>query len=99
MDNKPVEACPPSAIYRTRKFVQRNKGFAAAAAAVSVVLLGGIVGTSGVTVWGLNEKVHAEQQAIRANALATELEVQKEEIKSKSLVLLEAVSEKRLRRR
>ncbi len=91
LDNKPVEACPPSAIYRTRKFVQRNKGFAAAAAAVSVVLLGGIVGTSGVTVWALNEKVHAEQEAIRATALAKELEVQKEEIKSKSLVLLEAV--------
>jgi non-specific serine/threonine protein kinase/serine/threonine-protein kinase len=47
--DEPVLAGPPSAGYRLRKFVQRNKGPVLAAAVVLLALLGGIAGTT----WGL----------------------------------------------
>src|SRR5436853_3371230 len=52
--DEPVMACPPSAGYRLRKFVRRNKGPVLAAAIIFVLLVGGIVGTT----WGL---IRAEQ--------------------------------------
>jgi serine/threonine protein kinase/DNA-binding SARP family transcriptional activator len=55
--DEPVQACPPSAAYRLRKFVRRNKGPIAAAALVVLALVGGIIGTS----W----------QAMRATAAKT----------------------------
>jgi serine/threonine protein kinase/WD40 repeat protein len=61
--DEPVLACPPSAAYRLRKFVRRNRGPAAAVALVAVALVGGIVGTT----WGL---VHAANA--RAETLAEE---------------------------
>jgi WD40 repeat protein len=39
--DQPVEACPPSAIYRLRKFARRNKTTLTAAIIVATVLLGG----------------------------------------------------------
>jgi serine/threonine protein kinase len=44
--DEPVAATPPSAMYRTRKFVKRNKGACAAAAAVLAALVVGVVGAS-----------------------------------------------------
>ena len=41
-----VEACPPSARYRIRKFVRRNRGPVLAASLVLVALAGGIAGTT-----------------------------------------------------
>ena len=58
LDDEPVQACPPSAAYRLRKFVRRNKGPVLAAALVLLALLGGIVGTT----WGL---VRADQRPAR----------------------------------
>jgi serine/threonine protein kinase len=46
LQHEPVLAGPPSAAYRLRKFVRRNRGAMAAAAAVVLALLGGIAGTS-----------------------------------------------------
>src|SRR5216110_288794 len=37
--DEPVEACPPSAAYRLRKFAQRNRGAVLAAAAVAAAVL------------------------------------------------------------
>jgi WD40 repeat protein/tRNA A-37 threonylcarbamoyl transferase component Bud32 len=54
-----VEARPPSAGYRLRKFVRRRRGPVAAAAVVLAVLLAGIAGTT----WGL---VRAERSRARA---------------------------------
>jgi serine/threonine protein kinase/Tfp pilus assembly protein PilF len=44
--DEPVLACEPSAVYRLKKFVQRNKGAVLAAAVVLLTMLGGIIGTS-----------------------------------------------------
>jgi serine/threonine protein kinase len=41
-----VQACPPTAGYRLRKFLRRNKGPVLAAAVVVLALMGGVVGTT-----------------------------------------------------
>ena len=56
-----VQACPPSAAYRLKKFVRRNKGPVVAATLVLLALLGGISGTT----WGM---FRAEHQRLLAEA-------------------------------
>jgi serine/threonine protein kinase/WD40 repeat protein len=57
--DEPVHACPPSAGYRLRKFVRRNKGPVLAASLLLVALLSGIVGTT----WGMIRATDAETEA------------------------------------
>src|SRR5262249_19334990 len=57
--DEPVQACPPSAGYRLRKFVRRHQGPVLAAALLVLVLVGGIVGTA----WGLVQARSAEAAA------------------------------------
>jgi len=58
LDDEPVIACPPSTVYRVKKFVRRNKGFVSAAAIVLLVLCAGIIGTG----WGLVRAERARQR-------------------------------------
>jgi serine/threonine protein kinase/tetratricopeptide (TPR) repeat protein len=83
LSDQPVQAGPPSASYRLRKFVRRNKGPVAAGGALAALLVLGTLGTS----IGLVRAVQAERkatiaagQARTAQALATHrlLEVTKE---------------------
>jgi eukaryotic-like serine/threonine-protein kinase len=60
--DEPVQACPPSAGYRLRKFLRRNKGPVVAAAALAMLLVLGIVGTSLGMAWALQ----AERLAVAA---------------------------------
>ena len=46
LDNLPVEAGPPGAAYRLRKFAYRNREAVAAAAVLVVVLTLGLLGTT-----------------------------------------------------
>lgn len=66
--DEPVEARPPSARYRFRKFVLRNKGAVIAASLILLMLIGGIVGTS----WGLYQAEAARRdealQRVRAES-------------------------------
>jgi WD40 repeat protein/serine/threonine protein kinase len=61
LDDEPVQACPPSAGYRFRKFARRNKGPVLAASLVLAALVIGIVGTT----WGMIRATHAEADAVR----------------------------------
>jgi serine/threonine protein kinase/tetratricopeptide (TPR) repeat protein len=54
--DEPVQAGPPSALYRLKKFVRRNRGPVLAAGLVLLALVAGIVGTT----W---QAVRAEQRA------------------------------------
>src|SRR5947208_9901032 len=53
LNDEPVQACPPSAWYRLRKFARRNKGPVAAGVALAALLALGIVGTSIGLAWAL----------------------------------------------
>ncbi len=64
LQNEPVEASPPSAAYRFRKFVRRNRLAVAAAAAVFLVLLAGIVGTT-VGLVRAQREANAARQVVR----------------------------------
>jgi tetratricopeptide (TPR) repeat protein len=46
LDDDPVEACPPSAVYRLKKLVRRNRGVLTATVLVATALILGIVGTT-----------------------------------------------------
>jgi WD40 repeat protein/serine/threonine protein kinase len=54
LSDEPVQACPPSAGYRLRKFAQRNRGPVTAGLALAALLLLGTVGTSIGLAWALN---------------------------------------------
>lgn len=64
--NEPVAACPPSATYRLRKFVRRNRGPVLAAGVVFLSLIAGIAAAS----WGLVRADRARQAEARQRWLA-----------------------------
>jgi len=68
LNEEPVEACPPSAAYRIRKFSRRNKGALITTAIVAISLVTGTV----VAAWQANiaQKAAqlADENAQRANA-------------------------------
>jgi tRNA A-37 threonylcarbamoyl transferase component Bud32 len=73
LNSEPITARPPSAAYRFRKAVRRNKLAFAAAAAVALALLLGIIATGWGLSWALRERATAEQEratAERQRALA-----------------------------
>jgi eukaryotic-like serine/threonine-protein kinase len=57
-----VQACPPSAAYRARKFIRRNRGPVLAGLLVVLALVGGIVGTT----IGLVRAERARKDAVTA---------------------------------
>ncbi|MEL7500680.1 MAG: serine/threonine-protein kinase [Planctomycetota bacterium] len=46
LSDEPVEACPPSASYKLRKFVKKNRSLVAAGSIMLLLLVAGIIGTS-----------------------------------------------------
>ena len=81
LNDEPVEACPPSAAYRFKKLAQRNKRALSAAAAVALVLILGIVGTSWQAIRATQaeslaqgEAEQARTQAAKANAVVNLLQ-------------------------
>jgi serine/threonine protein kinase/tetratricopeptide (TPR) repeat protein len=63
LTDEAVEACPPSAAYRLRKFVRRNRAGVMAAAAVMAALVGGAVVSIGLATWALRAERHARTAA------------------------------------
>jgi tetratricopeptide (TPR) repeat protein len=68
LNDEAVQACPPSAGYRLRKFLRRNRGAVIAACVILLCLLVGIVATSSALVWALRER------DAKARALVAETE-------------------------
>ncbi len=66
LDDEPVVAGPPSAGYRLRKFVRRNRTGVMTACAVLALLLAGIAGTT----WGLFREQAAKQAESQQRQLA-----------------------------
>jgi serine/threonine protein kinase/tetratricopeptide (TPR) repeat protein len=57
--DEPVQACPPSASYRVKKFVRRNKATVVAASLVFLALTTGVVGAT----WGMIRSNAARKQS------------------------------------
>jgi len=78
LDDEPVQACPPSGVYRLRKFARRNKAALATAAVVSFVVLLAVVNLTVATatvvvvalVLGIAVSTSQAVRAIRAEKLA-----------------------------
>jgi tetratricopeptide (TPR) repeat protein len=72
--DEPVMACPPSRVYRMRKFVRRNRSVVLALAVVAITLVAGIIGTT----WGLvrAERARADEAEHRHIAETKEREAQ-----------------------
>ena len=67
LHDEPVQACPPSAAYRFRKFVRRNKIVFVAASAVTATLLLGLM----VSTWLYLEEKSAHELAVSEAAKAS----------------------------
>ena len=68
LNDDPVEACPPSTIYRFRKFAHRNRATLATIAGFVVVLAVAAVVSTCLAAWALREKGLADNE--RADALS-----------------------------
>src|SRR5262245_18889296 len=66
LSDEPVQACPPSAFYRFRKFARRNKRAVLAVTAILLLLCASIAGTT----WGLVRAELARQAATKQRLLA-----------------------------
>ncbi len=76
LDDEPVEACPPSAWYRFRKFARRNKGGVLTAAGIAMLLLLA-VGSMGWMVHdrGLQAKRSALERMLRQTKVKEQIEL------------------------
>ncbi|MFN0112381.1 MAG: protein kinase domain-containing protein [Blastocatellia bacterium] len=77
LEGRPISARRESAIYRTGKFVRRNKLAVAAAALILFSLLGGIVTTSRAARIAQTERARAEANLIEAQAQRAEADRQR----------------------
>src|SRR3989442_5152338 len=68
LNDEPVQACPPSAAYRFRKFARRNRGSVLAASLVLFALVVGVMGTSIGLLRAEQQRRNAEKN--EQNALA-----------------------------
>jgi serine/threonine protein kinase/WD40 repeat protein len=66
--DQPVEARPPSAVYRLRKFTRRYRGAVAGAAAVLLVLVAGLTASVTQYVRAERQRAEADRQTARAEA-------------------------------
>jgi WD40 repeat protein len=79
--DEPVQACPPSALYRFRKFVRRNKALVTAATVVAVTLL--MAGAVVTWKWWDAEGAREQEQQAKAKAEATRDEARAAEKRAK----------------
>ncbi len=62
LNDEPVQACPPSALYRFRKLVRRHKAAVLVVAAISVLLVVGVVVSTTLAVWAIRAEGLAEDR-------------------------------------
>src|SRR5206468_6955826 len=70
LNDEPVLACPPSAMYRLRKFARRNRAALMAASVVALAVLLGAAASSWFAVQALAAAGEADRQAAEAKAAA-----------------------------
>ncbi|HEV3301938.1 MAG TPA: SUMF1/EgtB/PvdO family nonheme iron enzyme, partial [Planctomycetaceae bacterium] len=88
-----VEARPPSASYRLRKFVRRNRGLVVAVGLIAIALIAGIAGTT----WGMIRAVDARKaEAERAEGeRLAKLDAEEQKVKAVAAVTAERAANER----
>jgi serine/threonine protein kinase/tetratricopeptide (TPR) repeat protein len=81
LSDEPVEACPPSASYRLRKFAKKNRTALTTAAALAFLLLAGIA----VSTWQAVRATRAESAANAAAQAERQAKFDAEEQKEKAI--------------
>src|ERR1700677_3124836 len=79
LNNEVVAAGPPSASYRLRKFVRRNRGQVIAASLILLALLAGLVGTGFGLMRAERQRRVAERAAMAERVAKQEAEARREE--------------------
>ncbi len=74
LKNEPVEACPPSAMYRLRKFTTRNKVVVSILTSVALLLVAVTVLNLSLAAWAKHAEKLAEQRRTRETEARTEAE-------------------------
>ena len=59
LDGDPVEACPPSASYKLRKFARKHRAALATAGAFALLLVAATAVSTGLALWANRERVRA----------------------------------------
>jgi non-specific serine/threonine protein kinase/serine/threonine-protein kinase len=86
LSDEPVEACPPSATYRLRKFAKKNRAALTTTATIAVLLVTGIA----VSTWQAMRATRAEAAARQAQ------QAEAERAEGERLAKLDAVEKRRL---
>jgi serine/threonine protein kinase len=81
LSDEPVEACPPSATYRLRKFAKKHRAALTTAVALALLLIGGI----GVSSWQAVRATRAEAEANEAAEAARIARLDAEQQQEKAL--------------
>jgi WD40 repeat protein/serine/threonine protein kinase len=79
LHDEPVEACPPTAGYKLRKFARKNQKLLATAAAFAALLLLGVVGSTWQAVRATQAEAVARANAHQANANAVQAQEKEQE--------------------
>jgi WD40 repeat protein/serine/threonine protein kinase len=96
LKDEPVEACPPTAGYRLRKFARKHKTWLATAAAFAALLLLGVAGSSWQALRATGAEAEARANAVQAQEKEREANREREEAERQRDKLRE--SQKQLRR-
>ena len=91
LHNEPVTACPPSTLYRIRKYAQRHRVAFTAGILILVALVAGIVTSSSLAFWALRNqerahKLYVAETEARQSAEASEKRALFAEKQSKRLL-------------
>jgi tetratricopeptide (TPR) repeat protein len=84
-----VQACLPSAGYRLRKFVRRNRAPVIAVSVILLCLVGGIIGTSAGLVWAVRER----DEKLGAFLAQTKARDAEREARERAMAALRALTE------
>jgi WD40 repeat protein/serine/threonine protein kinase len=90
--DEPVEACPPSAWYRFRKFARRHKGGLLTAAVVALAVVLTAAGSAGL-IWRANQDLHQALESERHNSYGQRIALAEREWSANNLSQMEALLE------
>ena len=101
--NEPVTAMPPSAAYRTRKFVRRHRSAVVAGSIIVLLLIGGVVGTASALVRALNAEEETALELARANEVKSVIKemiagIRPDEAQGRDTSLLKGILDRTLER-